>query len=91
MLFTDLKETNLVKVNFDKADLRGADLRGADLHEANLVGANLMFTKFDEEQITYLTNCDLSKSLVYVEEYDRFVDYLKYQKMKNNNKLKGTL
>ncbi len=91
LLFTDLKETNLVKANFDKADLRGADLRGADLHEANFNGANLMYTKFDEEQIAYLTNWDLSKSLVYVEEYDRFADYLKYVKMKNDNKFRETL
>lgn len=83
LLFTCLQESNLKKVIFNNADLRLADLRGADLHEADLKGANLMFAKFDEEQITYLTNYDLSKSLVYVEEYDRFVDYLKYQKMKN--------
>lgn len=81
LLFADLRETNLKKVDFGNSDLRLADLRGADLHEADLVGANLMFTKFDEEQIAYLTNCDLSKSLVYIEEDDRFVDYLKYQKM----------
>ena len=50
-----------------------------------------MYTKFDEEQITYLTNCDLSKSLVYVGEYGGFVDYLKYQKMRNDNKLREIL
>ncbi len=88
----NLEETNLQKAHLIKADLREANLEGADLREAclmgadlrgaNLRGANLMFTKFDEEQITYLLNYDLSKSLVYVEECGGFIDYLKYQ---NNN------
>ncbi|GFI49747.1 secreted effector protein PipB2 [Lachnospiraceae bacterium] len=81
LLFANLREANLKNVDFYNSDLRLADFRGADLHGANLKGANLMFAKFDEEQITYLTNWDLSKSLVYVEKYDRFVDYLRYQKM----------
>lgn len=88
LIDVDLTKANLKKINLEDANLEESDLRFADLHEANLNGANLMYTKFDEEQITYLTNCDLSKSLVYVEEYDRFVDYLKYQKMKNDNKIK---
>lgn len=87
----DLTKANLKKVNLEGANLEESDLRGADLHEVDLVGANLMYTKFDEEQITYLTNCDLSKSLVYVGEYGGFVDYLKYQKMRNDNKLREIL
>ncbi len=73
----DLSEADLIGVNLIGADLSEADLIGADL-----IGADLMFAKFDEEQITYLTNCDLSESLVYVKKYDRFIDYLEYQEMK---------
>lgn len=74
--------SDISKADLSKADLRRADLREADLRETDLRGAKLMFAKFDEEQVTYLTNCNLLKSLVYVEECDRLIDYLEYQNMK---------
>ncbi len=82
-LWADLRGADLRGADLRGVDLRLADLRGADLRGADLKKANLMFAKFDEEQIAYLLNYDLSKSLVYVEECDRFIDYLKYQNMKN--------
>ena len=86
----NLREVYLREVDLEGANLRGADLRGANLEGANLRGADLLFAKFDEKQITYLENCDLSKSLVYVKKYDRFIDYLKYQEMKKGVDIEDT-
>lgn len=83
LLWANLRGANLRGADLRLADLRLADLREIDLHEVDLKGANLMFTKFDEEQITYLLNYDLSKSLVYVEECGGFIDYLKYNMKKD--------
>ena len=83
LLWANLRGANLRGADLRLADLRLADLREIDLPEVDLKGANLMFTKFDEEQITYLLNYDLSKSLVYVEECGGFIDYLKYNMKKD--------
>ena len=79
-LFGDLRETDLRGADLRGADLRGADLRGADLRGADLENAKLMYAKFDELQILYLSNVDITKSLVYIERKDIFMDYSKYKK-----------